>query len=245
MSQPSTMSFIVDEVITENPSVKTLRLMPEPGMKMFDFLPGQFVMLMPKNSSIKKMRPFSMSSSPSRQDSFEFTVKRAGPYSQALCTAQKGDTFLIRGPMGTFTFQDSMTEDIVFIAGGVGVAVFRCMIRCLTEKKLPHKVSLLCSFRDRESILFEDELKTIKEKHTGFDFHITLTQPKDTDNWNSLTGRIDADMIEKTAGLGENTLYFICGPTDMVNDTFRMLKEQGIRPANIKTERWGSMESIG
>ena len=46
----------------------------------------------------------------------------------------------------------------VFVAGGIGITVFRSMLLSITEGHLPYRVTLVYSNRDRESTAFLDEL---------------------------------------------------------------------------------------
>ena len=48
----------------------------------------------------------------------------------------------------------------MFVAGGIGITVFRSMLRYIAEEGLPHRVTLVYSNRDRESTAFLDELRS-------------------------------------------------------------------------------------
>ena len=51
----------------------------------------------------------------------------------------------------------------MFIAGGIGITVFRCMLRYIAEEQLPYRVTLVYSNRDRESTAFLDELLELEQ----------------------------------------------------------------------------------
>ena len=53
----------------------------------------------------------------------------------------------------------------MFIAGGIGITVFRCMLRYIAEEQSPYQVTLVYSNRDRESTAFLDELLELERAH--------------------------------------------------------------------------------
>ncbi|MBI2331965.1 MAG: oxidoreductase, partial [Chloroflexi bacterium] len=69
-------------------------------------------------------------------------------------------------------------------------------------------------------------------------FHtLTRSQPAD---WKGYSRRIDEAMVrEVTAPLGEAVQVFICGPTLMVESAANILIKIGIKPDQIRTERFG------
>ena len=50
------------------------------------------------------------------------------------------------------------SRPLVFVAGGIGITVFRSMLRYIAEDHRPYRVTLIYSNRDRESTAFLDEL---------------------------------------------------------------------------------------
>ncbi len=52
----------------------------------------------------------------------------------------------------------------MFIAGGIGITVFRCMLHYIVEEQLPYRVTLIYSNRYRESTAFLDELRDLEQR---------------------------------------------------------------------------------
>src|SRR5437773_482594 len=76
---------------------------------------------------------------------------------------------------GTFLLPEDTTRDYVFIAGGIGITVFRCMLRHIAEERLPHRVTLVYSNRDSESAAFLDELLELERASPDFQLVLTMT----------------------------------------------------------------------
>jgi ferredoxin-NADP reductase len=75
----------------------------------------------------------------------------------------------------------------VFIAGGIGITVFRSMLRYIAEEQLPHRVTLVYSNRDRESAAFVDELSALERDNPN------LRRGPHHDLRSDLGGRDEAD----------------------------------------------------
>ena len=57
-----------------------------------------------------------------------------------------------------FMLPADTSRPLVFVAGGIGITVFRSMLRYIAEDHRPYRVTLIYSNRDRESTAFLDEL---------------------------------------------------------------------------------------
>ena len=57
-------------------------------------------------------------------------------------------------PKGSFLLPEDTGVDYVFIAGGIGITVFRSMLRYIADEALPYRITLVYSNRDRESAAF-------------------------------------------------------------------------------------------
>jgi len=106
-------------------------------------LPGQFVMV-----SVPGIgeAPISISSSPSRNGSFQMVVRNMGNVSGAMHKLQAGDKLGIRGPFGTSFPVDSELRgrDLLFICGGIGLVPVRSAIHYVLDHRSEYgKVTIL------------------------------------------------------------------------------------------------------
>src|SRR5207237_7070817 len=99
-------------------------------------------------------------------------------------------------------------------AGGIGITVFRCMLRYIAEEKLDHRVTLVYSNRDRESAAFLDELTELEQENPNLELVLTMTADS---SWDGETRRIDAQLLRDHLGEElQSFIYLIAGPPAMV-----------------------------
>ncbi len=233
--------FKVAKTIHETSDIFTLRLEPVDGQSL-DFLAGQFINVFQTGVELKpgerpQMRSYSISSSPFDKAGFEITVKRKGSFSIYLESLKISDQVKITGPLGIhFTISEKTTQDVVMIAGGVGVTPFKSMsaAACAFGKKS----WVFYSTKKKEDLVFIDFFEKLAFKNKdNFFFEYTLTQPPQ--RWNGRAGRFTLDEINSTVGGLENKLFFICGPKAMADDFSAQLLAAGVAEENIKAEGWG------
>ncbi len=224
------------KITQETPHVRTYTL----DLKgEISFLPGQFIIVewATKLPGIK--RAYSISSSPTQTKQITITLKKEGQFTTKMFEEAKiGETLLVKGPIGLFTLDDKETQDIIFLAGGTGIAPFRSMIYYVLEKKMPNKMMLFYSCRTPDEFIFYTELQTLKTKYPQFSSVFTATRCTDQ-SWKGFCERINPDMIKKNVTNYQNCIYYICGPMEMVSSLQTMLGEVGIDDKKIKVEKWG------
>lgn len=124
----------------------------------------------------------------------------------------------------------------MFIAGGIGITVFRSMLRYIAEEQLPHRVTLVYSNRDRDSAAFLDELFELERDNPNLRLVLTMT---DESTWEGEARRIDTDLLRDH--LGDELLastYLIAGPPAMVEAIEKTLTDAGVPEEQIRPERF-------
>jgi ferredoxin-NADP reductase len=223
----------VVSVRDETQDVRTIRL--STLGRGFDFVPGQYCLVSMAGS--EEARPFTFASSPTETDYIELTVKRMGEFTAALHRLNPGDSLKVDGPMGeSLNFDDSIREDVVFIAGGSGITPFMSALRYAGKKGLPNGFTLLFSSREEGDIIYNDELREL-QKRGNMTIINTLTQGKPK-GWKGENGRIDADMVKRHVKDLKSKLWYICGPPPMVDSVKGMLIGLGVPEEKIRWEDW-------
>jgi len=228
----------VTDVIDETPDTRTIRM----DSGEFDFKPGQFVMINVECEvdGEKKLvkRAYSISSPPTKKGYIDLTVKiyDVGLVSKKLYEMRVGDEFEVSGPYGHFTFDESLHKNIVLIGGGVGVTPLMCMAEYIKDKELDINVDLIYSSKTPNDIIFKERI--MKNGHKKTKVHLTITRPEGHE-WEGITGRINEEMIKNIVKDLRLPYYFLCGPTMMVEETAKLLKNMGINHEKIKLERFG------
>ncbi len=235
----------IEKIFQETPDVRTLIFrLDEP----IDYKPGQFLMIgkdMMYNGEMKRIkRAFSISSSPVTKDHLEITVKKEehGLFTPVIFQQKTGDFLEASGPFGMFVFNDDIPEkykEIALIAGGTGIAPLRGIFNYILKNNIKIKITLLYSAKTPEHIIYKNELQELKNKYRNFNIVITITRPRESkEEWNGLTGRITKELIKDSIDDLEGSIFFICGPPEMVEATIKYLKELKIRSEQIKVDKW-------
>ncbi len=241
------LTLRIDEIIPEAPDTKTFRFYLPPG-EAFPFLPGQFVslvMMVPDASGEprKRSRAFSIASSPTEARHLDLTVKinmggEMTPY--LLHHARVGEEVRLKGPKGTFTFQEGKGERFLLIAGGSGIVPLMCILRYIVAKGLPVHARLLYSAKTPEDLIFRKDLDAMAAAHPRIRVDYTITQPQGT-SWTGRTGRtgrIDEPLLSEVLNESSYDLVYLCGPPPMVGHLVGHLQALGFPPERIKTEKW-------
>jgi ferredoxin-NADP reductase len=161
---------------------------------------------------------------------------RDSAFKRSLVELPVGAEVDVEEPKGDFLLPDDTEQEYVFIAGGIGITVFRSMLRYIAEENLPHRVTLVYSNRDRESAAFLDELQELERRNPNLRLVLTMTEDPE---WDGETRRMDADFLRDHLGddLGAFT-YLVAGPPGMVEAMEKMLQEAGVSEEQVRPERF-------
>ena len=155
---------IVD-VRQESPAVKLFVLELSSPLS---FVAGQFVMLTIPGYVDKAgkgpRRAYSIASAP--EDALLELVIKINPapsLSSELDLLKKGDVVEVDGPYGKFVFDDSAKQDLLFVAGGTGIAPLMSMMKhcCFLQEK--KNMSLLFGVKTVQDIIYRKELDTLQK----------------------------------------------------------------------------------
>jgi Na+-transporting NADH:ubiquinone oxidoreductase subunit F len=238
------MKLVVSEIRQETAEIKSFRF-DLGSNKPFPFRPGQFVIITAEIWNLKRNRmgtanrAFSMSSSPTDEDYLEIAAKRyeGGRMTPWLHdTVKAGDLLNVKGPEGQFVFTEGESDEIVLIAGGIGIAPYRGMIRYILAKELPVQIKLLYSARTPADFAFKPEFDAAMSRHQNFHCVYTITRPDETP-WAGHVGRFDKAFFQDHLG-PVGTLYYLCGPERMIKEQGQVLTTLGVPYPMIRSERW-------
>lgn len=201
----------------------------------FSFIAGQFMMLsMTPERGLA--RAFSVCSSPEKKNELEFCMKinPSSVVSEKLERSPLKTKVHLRGPFGMFTLQPTAKE-IVFIAGGTGIAPIRSMISLLLHQKTQNKIWLFYRFKTQEEYLFKEELESFAQRHKNFKLILSVSNP--APEWRHETERVQS-VITKYIKDPSKAECYICGPPPMVKDLMEELPDLGFVPESIHREAW-------
>ncbi len=224
--------------IEKNRDVVFLDIFPKEG-EVFDFKAGQFIMLAlyDEDGEVYDKRPFSICSSPLNKKFIQLAIKIEGEFTNKVATLKEGDFVGVVGPSGFFVFNETRMKDVVFFAGGIGVAPFVSAIRYISDKKLENNVILFYSNKTKEDIAFFDELKLISKELKNIQVVFTISDDI-SESWGYEKGRIDEDMIKKYSPDFVGKYFSLCGPISFMNAMIAILKKNGVADEHIDMERF-------
>ena len=157
-------------------------------------------------------------------------------FKRSLAELPIGAEVDVEEPKGTFLLPDDTDQPYVFIAGGIGITVFRCMLRYIVEEQLPYRVTLVYSNRDRESAAFLDELHDLEQANPNLRLVLTMT---DDPSWEGEKRRIDAEFLRDQLGADlPSFTYLIAGPPAMVEGVVGTLEAAGVPEERLLPARF-------
>jgi ferredoxin-NADP reductase len=164
------------------------------------------------------------------------TRLRDTAFKRTLAELDGGAEVDVEHPKGDYVLPAETDRPYVFIAGGIGITVFRCMLRYIVEEGLPHRVTLVYSNRDRESAAFLDELAEIERDNENIRLVLVMT---DDPEWEGENRRIDADVLrDHLEGKLRDYVYLVAGPPGLVDAMETTLLEAGVPEERIRPSRF-------
>ena len=236
----------VASIVTETPGVKTLRLVPSPDAPFlpFTFVPGQFLNVAFWIGGTKMNRSYSISSSPTRREYVDLTVRREprGAVSRHMDDLLNvGDLIDAGGPVGKFTFTGTEAESIVLISAGVGITPMMSIARYLTERSWAGEIFFIYTCHTQADFIFADQVAALERVNPKLHVGVTISKPEGTD-WKGARGRITKEWLTQTVPDLASRRIHVCGPPSMMESTKAILAELGVPPDRLKTEAFGAVK---
>lgn len=201
----------------------TINLLPANGNSIGRFTPGQFNMLYV--FGVGEV-PISISGDPYKPDALTHTVRVVGSVTRAMSVLKPGETIGVRGPYGNhWPVEEAFGDDIVIIAGGIGLAPLRPVIyQVLARRERFGRVVILYGSRTPEDILYRKE---IGEWRKHLDLEVQVTTDRATGGWRGNVGVVTR-LIPRAHFDSYQCTVFICGPEIMMRFSVRELEEVGV-----------------
>ena len=133
----------------------------------FSFMAGQYCfvtlpnLLYPDDRLGK--RHFSIVNSPNEKGIITIATRlRDSGFKKTLNELPLGSEVNLGPIAGAFTLPTDFKRPLVFIAGGIGITPYMSMLRYISEEKLPYKITLIYSNRDKNTTAYFDEISNFK-----------------------------------------------------------------------------------
>ena len=222
---------VITDVRKDTPDVKTFRVVGKDGKKLFQHMPGQCAMV-----SVPGVGEcmFSITSSPTNMDYMEFSIKKCGCVTEVIHSMEAGAQVTVRGPYGrNFPVEEDFKgKDLLFIAGGIGLAPLRSVINYVRHYRSNYgKVVIVYGARSMDDLVDFEEIKTEWMNEPNFEVYLTIDRLQD--GWDGHVGFVPAYV--KELGLNPNMTAVLCGPPIMIKFTLAGLLELGFEKSRVYT----------
>lgn len=206
----------------------TLELEPGDGGEM-PFAAGQFTMVHAFGAGEV---PISISGDPSQPGVLQHTIRDVGAVTRALVRTAPGAVLGIRGPFGTgWDVADGRGGDVVFVAGGIGLAPLRPAILEVCAARADYgRVLVLYGTRTPEDILFGDDLRSWRVDH---DIDVQVTVDNGQHAWRGRVGLV-TQLVDRGSFDPATTLALVCGPEVMMRYAALSLVARGVAARRVR-----------
>jgi len=181
------------------------------------FIPGQYMEWTLPHAQIDNRgnrRYFSLSSTPSENPTF--AVKYYDPpssYKKNLMQMQVGATLSATSLAGDFTLRKTH-RPVVFIAGGIGIAPFRSIIKQIVDEQKTVDITLLYINKTVDEVAYAPLWETAKIYGVQTRYIMTET-----------AGHLTPMMIQSLLPKWQDSMYYISGPQRLVEAAEQVLRE--------------------
>ena len=177
---------------------------------------------------------FSITSSPTVKEYMEFSIKKCGCLTEWLHKMDVGQMITVRGPHGNaFPVEgDLKGQDLLFIAGGIGLAPLRSVINYVRANRENYgKVRIVYGSRSKNDLVDYPEIVNEWCQEAGIEVFLTIDQPQE--GWDGHVGFVPNYVTE--LGFDPQGRVLVCGPSIMIKFTTQALMNMGFEKTQIYT----------
>ena len=168
------------------------------------------------------------------QEYLEFAIKRVGLLTDELHQIEIGQQIGVRGPYGNgFPVEACKGKDMVFIAGGIGLAPLRSFIKyCFKHREDYGKITILYGSRSQADLCFKEELFDLWPKESNTEVFVTIDNAEP--DWNGHVGFVPA-YLEELNPSSAGAVAVVCGPPIMIKFVLQSLEKMGYNDDQVIT----------
>ena len=228
--------FPVREAARETPRAILLRL--DASGVPFTFSAGQAALV--GQAGRAPRRPYSIASSPEevRRNGLLTFLVEVGPDGQSapnLGDVGAGSRVAVEGPVGGFVLPRRLPRELLFVAGGTGIAPLRSMIVSALARPAPPSISLIYSARSPAEFAFAGDWRRLSRQGR---VRLCVTATREAGPaWRGRRGRIRQAWIDAFVKR-RAPLCCLCGPEPFVARMIDMLREAGVPARRIRREEY-------
>lgn len=227
------------EVISHERRGRDIACFTVQPMHQLDYRAGQYLSLECPKYQPRMWRTYSPANAPRRENTIDFQVRAigAGWVSSALVRRlQPGDMVRVAAPMGSMTLDRRSTRDVVFVAGGTGLAPVKALVEELTRYNRTRWVHVFFGARHREDLYDLAELNRLAARYPWLS---VVTACSDDESFPGEHGNI-SDVVARYGPWSDHD-FFVSGSGRMVKATLRTLSELQVPSVRIRYDTFNEV----
>ncbi len=188
-------------------------------------------------------RYFTIASAPTEKD-LRLGVKfypDSSTYKQSMLDMDTDTEIVAAQLAGDFTLPDDRRQKLVLIAGGIGITPYRSMLKYLIDVHQARPITIFYSNKRVNDFVYTDVLEEAHRK-LGVKVVYTIT---DTINfpssWRGRVGRVNETMIKQEVPDYRRCMFYVSGPTAMVDGMKAVLHHLHVPADHIKTDYFSGL----
>lgn len=174
-------------------------------------------------------KTYSLASSPTEPDLVITFKVGQSEIKRTLQAAKPGDLFHISAYGNDYNFTLREHRNSVMIAGGVGIAPFRSMLKDMADRSITDAVNVVYLNRT-EDFLFKDEFDYWQANMPLLSIDYVVTSGMKSKDKRKLLTELVSDAVD---------YYYIAGPPAMVEHTEHLLVDAGVAVDDIRIDSFG------
>lgn len=225
------------EVIAHERRYRDIAIMTVKPLQQLNYRAGQYVSIESPAHHPRVWRTYSMANAPRADGTMEFHIRAlgAGWLSGALVRRIKpGELIRLAAPMGTMVLNRRCTRDIVFMAGGTGLAPIRALLEELTTFNRTRWVHLFFGVKDRFDLYDLPYLQALAESYPWLSVVPICSNDPD---WGGEVGTI-ADVVTRYGPWRKHD-FFVSGSPAMIRTSLRALSNLKVPHTRIRYDAFG------
>lgn len=191
----------------------------------------------------QNVRPYAISSSPSRPLSISVTVKaQAGSVGTRwmLDHLKPGMRIKAHGPVGAFSFYRHRARKYLFISAGSGITPMMSMTTWAWDSGEMPDITFVHAARRPSEIIFRERLEGFAARVPGLQLRFTVEEVEPFAVWPGFRGRLNQIMLGLMAPDYLERDVFCCGPAPFMQSVRETLQSLGFDMAGYHEESFAA-----
>ena len=202
-----------------------------------EFIPGQYVQLFTptyKGNNEEVYRAYSIASDPADRTAIDLIIRRVP---NGICTTycfdhlKEGDAVRFNGPYGEFHLSATDAE-IVFIAGGSGMAPIECLLHHMRNTGTTRKATYFFGGNTPRDMFMAEAMARFERDLPNFTYNPVVARPEEGDGWRGETGLV-TEVVDRFLGADSTAEAYLCGSPGMIDASVKVLQAHGITDERI------------